>query len=836
MKNKIYSLLIALCFIFTVSMSSMTLNAATIVNNEAELVSEINSATDGVEKSIEVASSIEVENMVEIPSNKIIKLSASNSNILLTRAASYIDHILYVDNTASLTLENIILDGQRDTRSDIAGSLIYSKGELNIETGTVLENNAISVATSYGTPSDPLSNYSSGAGVFAKGTDAKVTVNGGVINNNHSLTYRPSVSDATYFGGGGFNLQSGAELYVNGGSFTNNDSVGPGGAIHSSGSVTITGGLFEKNKSDQNGGALAVQGKRGEKFASLTVTGGEFKQNHSDANSNGGGGAIYIIQLNNYYPSMPAEDYVMAPAKITGGLFEGNTAKQHGAGIYYGYTEMEVGGTVVMRGNAAGNYGGAIACSEIVSPSQRTNLTINGGTYTENTAGSGGGAVYVMSSKDLAPKGLIINGGEFTKNTAKIHGGAIYTVAQANTYITGTEANPVIISDNTASVGGGIYSRGNIWDSDSTEVTEYKLIMKNVTVKNNKAILDGRNPNYYGIGGGIGLGTDTLVELDNVLITKNTAESMGGAIGEDTNSYPWYNRIIASGNTQIGVDRKDNGVYLLTYAFSTDIPGQYDYYRHIIELKGEIGENAFYNVEEAQENVVNPSKTEIENTIGRVIIKKQNGEDITAEEFKKMYYQGPELRAVINQDNKSEAILEPKGTGELTIDDDFKDDDGVVVIYRTGDTGEKTPAYSYEYDLKLNIDGVAITSEQLSSVTWTVEAIADFKNDITYATIADGTNKVIAKKSGVVRLTADYNGSTASIDVVIPGDINRDGNTNGRDISSISKYVFSGVITDLGKDDKYLKLLSDLNGDGNIDGQDISKISFMIFGSIKPSN
>ncbi|MDF9867440.1 hypothetical protein OKW22_001013 [Bacilli bacterium PM5-3] len=179
-------------------------------------------------------------------------------------------------------------------------------------------------------------------------------------------------------------------------------------------------------------------------------------------------------------------------------------------------------------------------------------------------------------------------------------------------------------------------------------------------------------------------------------------------------------------------------------------------------------------------------------------------------------------------------------TNELIINDDFGAKDGIIVIYRTGNTSEKTPlfpnGFSYTYDLDLEIDGVTITDEQLKDVTWSIKTLGGFPSEYTYVTIDDGANKVYAKKSGVVELTATYNGSTASIKVVIPGDVTRDGLIAGQDGIRIQKYSASNNITDLGKDDEYTLLLADMNGDNVIAGQDANIIMRMFAGVITPSN
>ena len=189
-----------------------------------------------------------------------------------------------------------------------------------------------------------------------------------------------------------------------------------------------------------------------------------------------------------------------------------------------------------------------------------------------------------------------------------------------------------------------------------------------------------------------------------------------------------------------------------------------------------------------------------------------------------------------------QGVVESAAALELKIVDDFGADDGIVVIYRTGATSESSILYPFGYknyyDLNLELDGTTLTSSELSNVTWTVESAGGFSDSFTYATIADGSNKVTAKKSGVVKLTATYNTSTASIYVVVPGDVTRDGIINTVDAMRIQKYASSKTpnMNDLGINDEFTEFLADMNGDGRINTADKTVIQKMISKAVKPSN
>ena len=178
----------------------------------------------------------------------------------------------------------------------------------------------------------------------------------------------------------------------------------------------------------------------------------------------------------------------------------------------------------------------------------------------------------------------------------------------------------------------------------------------------------------------------------------------------------------------------------------------------------------------------------------------------------------------------------------LTIQDDFKANDNILVVYRSGDTKETSilfpSGYSYEYDIKLNINGSQISTTELKDVTWNVDATGNCSDKLTYVSIQEGTNKLVAKRTGVVTLSATYKGSTAKIDVVIPGDVTRDGVLNTADAMRIQKYVSAKTVdkNNLGVNDKYTELMADLNGDGIINTADKLVIQKMVSKVIKPSN
>ncbi|MDQ0362738.1 hypothetical protein [Breznakia pachnodae] len=836
-----------------------------IVSTEEKLIEEINNAVDGVEKHIQIDTPIQVTKMIKIPINKNILISSKNNNSsTLTRNAGYTNHILVVEEGAKLKTNNIILDGEKDIRTDIMGSLVFVKGEYTVEEGTILQNNKVSVINS----DENYQNYIVGAGVYATGENASIKVNGGLITKNESLSYKLTDDPYLYvgtYGGGGITTRESAKLTMSGGTISYNTSEGAGGGVHASGETILSGTTIDNNYSDTSGGGIAIYGWAEEDSASFVMSGGSVTNNSTRADGFGGG--VYVSQTallkesNMHWTSKNYTDYQILPVEVTGGLVQNNSANV-GGGFYFNYSTATLGGSLIVDNNKASFHGGGIALG-VKDNSISTmfwgangNFAITGGMYSNNYAKNSGGALYYVEMyKEMAPNGLVITGGTFKGNIADYSGGGIYASDEMKIKIEGTKENPIIVEDNTAQYnGGGISLRKTSYDNYSG--TDYcQAYLKDIIVRNNKVTSTNTDYDEYGDGGGIALKGFIDVILDDVTITKNTATGEGAAVMAIGYSWPLHNQIIIKGDTKIGVDESDNGIYLLTHLLidrRSGTPIITDNYISYIQVDGVLGDNARVNIEGAEDMVgieigseyVEVSAT-VDSLIGRLIAEKLDlNETFTDIEANKFFYQGEELYVNVNEDATSQLILGRRSSeiGEISIIDNYHDDDGIVVIHRTGETGENTgmypSGYPSEYELELTIDGNNITDEQLSKVTWEVEVAGEFPELIEYAVIEDGTNTVVAKKSGVVKLTATYNGNTASIYVVIPGDVTRDGRVNTADAMNIQRYSAdrNHDITYLGKVDEFTLLLADLDGANGVNTADKVIIQKMVSKTISPSN
>ena len=199
------------------------------------------------------------------------------------------------------------------------------------------------------------------------------------------------------------------------GTFTENHAASLGGAVSlmaygsftNPGQTTISA-TFEKNASDGNGGAVYSENN------ALTVSGSTFTGNTA-VNF---GGALYLKDT-----SATIEDSVFGSEDPELGS---NSVSADGSmgGAIYTDGKLDITDTKFI-GNSAKKYGGAIAGTV----EGQGDVTLTGGTFSKNTAGSGG-AIALWSNGDKndpadSAAALTINGTTFDGNTADRKGGAI---------------------------------------------------------------------------------------------------------------------------------------------------------------------------------------------------------------------------------------------------------------------------------------------------------------------------------------------------------------------------------------------------------------------------
>ena len=274
------------------------------------------------------------------------------------------------DASASLTLKDVVIDGAEysvaaenaaETDSIIKAA---SGGTIELKSGAILENNK---AAQFG------------SGILAN-NGVKITMeDGAVIRNNTNRNYEL---------GGGILLGNGSIFTMNGGEISGNTA---------------------------NGGGVAIIG------STMVMNGGKISNNSTYKTSGQGsyGAGVYVAD----YANASGGDILFKPKPAS---FEMNGGK--------------------ITGNKALDYGGGI----LTFPQQSKKITINikNGEISENqvTEGSGGAIAAFFGVTELN-----INGGTLTKNSAKNYGGGVFLYQATNATI-----SKGMISENKAYKGGGV--------------------------------------------------------------------------------------------------------------------------------------------------------------------------------------------------------------------------------------------------------------------------------------------------------------------------------------------------------------------------------------------
>ena len=401
--------------IFKLDAHAATVNASTI----AELQQAINDATEATE--IVLTADMQLTATVTVPAEKDITLKGG---VTLTRTSTAI--AFDIKEGARLTWEDIILDGDaKDT--NYKSSVINNQGKLTINGGEIknVRSNSAMVGI-----------------VTTKGPNAVLTMNGGSIHDNYMSNQFTNVVKIT----------EGASFFMNGGDISNN--------------------TLEHSGSSGLNAAVGVEGIKGN--STMEMTGGTITGNTAEY-----GGILVGTYSTNYTMqnnfSNPAHYYSKGILNLKGGTISNNTAAVLGGGIAVNGTGILTmdGGTI--SGNKA-PFGGGIGVVDYLTSTDGKRFgearwrgffpaaaTINGGLITGNEAtmtavtsqitdpnaenGVGGG-LYVAS------KEVYVNGGQFTNNTAGKQGGGIYVASVP--YV--LHMGKTLVTGNTATkLGGGMW-------------------------------------------------------------------------------------------------------------------------------------------------------------------------------------------------------------------------------------------------------------------------------------------------------------------------------------------------------------------------------------------
>jgi predicted outer membrane repeat protein len=356
----------------------------------------------------------------------------------------------YVDNGASLTLENVRL-----SNGDVTGlesTLIGSEsGGAILASGELIINDSV-IANNYGIMGGGIYNWNQPATITGTDFPDNEAIKGGAIFNYHALL---SVTDSTFSdnragfsgstisdGGAIFSYSDGARVTITGCEFSDNQAIRYGGAIRITDNswLEINDSTLLNNTAGAWGGALSgtsgsvavlinatISGNQAEKGGGIesghndgevTISGGTISNNTASLQ----GGGIYnkdIITITgttisgNHAPE-GGGIHNLGPGVLTISLsnIQDNIGSQTGGGIF-NLGQMTVEGSTV-SGNQAPEGGGF---------KNMSNLSITNSTITENTAAESGGGIYSRESGSV----LTITNSTISGNTVTtIRGSAIY--------------------------------------------------------------------------------------------------------------------------------------------------------------------------------------------------------------------------------------------------------------------------------------------------------------------------------------------------------------------------------------------------------------------------
>lgn len=302
------------------------------------------------------------------------------------------------DASASLTLKDVVIDGAEysvaaenaaETDSIIKAA---SGGTIELKSGAILENNK---AAQFG------------SGILAI-NGVKITMeDGAVIRNNTNRNYEL---------GGGILLGNGSIFTMNGGEISGNTANGGGGVAIIGSTMVMNGGKISNNSTYKTTG----QGSYG---AGVYVadyanaSGGDILFKPKPASFEMNGGKITGNKALDYgggILTFPQQSKKITINIKNGEISENQVTEGSGGAIaaFFGVTELNVNGGTLTK-NSAKNYGGGVFLY------QATNATISKGMISENKAYKGGGVCLYYNSAAKQTGGSI-------ENNVAVEGGGVY--------------------------------------------------------------------------------------------------------------------------------------------------------------------------------------------------------------------------------------------------------------------------------------------------------------------------------------------------------------------------------------------------------------------------
>lgn len=427
------------------------------------------------------------------------KNTAENGAVIYNKATLNMLNAEFRNNSASknggvvASEANISIDGALFESNKAAnGGAIYIKAAENCEFAVISNS-----ATFRSNTAD------NGGAIYAENVKLTITADfegnsasyGGAVYmtsacNGDFVNVTASADSAKQFGG--FLYAKASDVSLSDSGISSEKATKNGGAIYAdaSSTVNITSSAFENNTAKQNGGAICIlSGSAGSRIEKTVFTGNSATDN---------GGAIY--------------KEAAAQIELISCEFKDCAAKNGGA-VYAAGGEVIINNTSLNANNAS-NYGGALTFVK------NTTANLYGINAQNNTSANAGGFLY---SEEAV---LNITNCKIDKNSAEKSGGAMMFTGD-----TVAECIDCEFSNNTStSNGGAVYI-----ETDKTKVMFGRC---NITSNTAKAY-----------GGAFYIAGDSIVELYDNTVTKNTA-NYGAVIYETSNfANVTVNGMTVSGNT-----------------------------------------------------------------------------------------------------------------------------------------------------------------------------------------------------------------------------------------------------------------------------------------------
>ena len=376
-----------------------------------------------------------------------------------------------------------------ESRGGNGGGGLYIEGgvTLTMDGGKIYDNKAVKGGgVCLYTISTKLAkmNMSGGtiSGNTARGDGGGVYVSGGTFTMSDTAV----ISDNAANYGGGVYLTAASQLTMDNGAISNNTANGHGGALYmqdvgGADLFTMNNGVMDGNFAGDKGGGIFSEAN-----SSIIINDGTI----SGSTANNGGGI--------YLSSESSVSDERGTLSMKAGSISGNTAYEHGGGVYVATDRQFTMSGGEISGNGATGNGGGIFSHGIV--------TISGGTISGNEAANGGGVLVYTADATFEMSGGTISGNSAVKES----GGGVYVYQNAQFTMSGTAE----ISNNNAVINGG----GLVVDADTT------FTMSDGTIAGNTA---GQ------FGGGVCIYSKGTFNMNGGTISDNSADVNGGGVYVD---------------------------------------------------------------------------------------------------------------------------------------------------------------------------------------------------------------------------------------------------------------------------------------------------------------